>query len=70
MGVSKIQWQRGTPREEGDYIVTLQNGTVTTDQWAVFDYKDDDVGLWRNYEDEVIAFCLIDSIKPYKEHES
>ena len=31
--MNKIDWQTGTPLEEGVYIVTLSNGLVTTDVW-------------------------------------
>lgn len=62
----EIEWRTGEPAEEGNYIVTLQDGTVDTDKWVILN-DHYDIGIWENYDEEVIAYCLIESIEPYQQ---
>ena len=55
---SKINWQKGCPEQSGNYIVTMSTGEVT------FSHS-----YWEGVEenDEVIAWCPMSDIEPYKE---
>lgn len=58
-----IDWQTGTPLENGMYLVTLGSGDVTTDIWLGKDRR------WYEYDDnleQVIAWCKLSDIVPYK----
>ena len=60
--MNKIDWQTGTPLEEGVYIVTLCNGLVTTDVWLA------DPCRWYDYDNDkltVIAWCPLKDVEPY-----
>lgn len=60
--MSKIDWQTGTPLDEGMYLVTLSNGEVTTDIWLGRYHR------WYENDDnlqQVIAWCPIKDIQPY-----
>lgn len=62
--MNKIDWQTGTPLEEGVYIVTLCNGLVTTDVWLA------DPCRWYDYDNDrltIIAWCPLKDIQPYVE---
>lgn len=62
--MSKIDWQTGTPLDEGMYLVTLSNGTVTTDVWLVYPCR------WYDYDNDrltIIAWCPLKDIQPYVE---
>jgi hypothetical protein len=58
---STINWQTGTPIGFCvTYIVTLDNGIVTTDTFAFEG--------WNHYQEkEIIAWCPLKDIEPYKE---
>ena len=61
---STIKWQTGEPKENGDYLVSLKNGTVESSHACQkigggFDF----VPGSRN----VVAWCKLSDIKPYKE---
>ena len=58
-----INWQTGTPLENGMYLVTLSSGDVTTDIWLGICHR------WYEYDDnleQVIAWCKLSDIEPYK----
>lgn len=62
---SKIKWQTGEPYESGRYLVTMKDGTVSVLEWynsytgcKYWDCKT---------ESEVIAWCKLSDIEPYKE---
>lgn len=64
---SVIVWHTGTPDKVGDYIVTGK-----TDEGDVFVMEDSFMsnGVWwgcGSHSCEVIAWCPISNIKPYKE---
>ena len=61
---SVIKWQTGFPNIEGEYLVTEDNGNVTVDCWCVLEHYQ----YWAQHrDDEIIAWCKISDIKPYKE---
>ena len=68
---SVVEWQTGEPTEEGECIVTLDNGVVTYDEYCcATDSDGDDMFFWRYWdEDKVVAWCKLSNIKPYKEKE-
>lgn len=62
--MNKIDWQMGTPLDEGMYLVTLCNGIVTTDAWLA------DPCRWYDYDNDrltIIAWCPLKDIQPYVE---
>lgn len=59
---SVIKWQTGEPTEFGLYIVTLDDGSVATDEWYMFSDGDD----WRYFWNHVTAWCKLDDIEAYK----
>lgn len=61
MEKSVIKWRTGTPTELNDYIVTTKQG-VTVDAFLT------SVNQWCNLNtDDVIAWCPVSEIEPYKE---
>ena len=59
---STIKWQTGVPKEEGQYLVTTEDGEVR-DMFYSTSLK-----TWileRHFK--VIAWCKLSDIKPYKE---
>lgn len=65
-GSSKIQWHTGEPKENGEYLVTLEDGSVCRDEWREL-YCEDDIKCWVYNEGEVIAWCKLSDVKPCKE---
>ena len=63
---SIIHWQTGQPTEEGEYLVSLDDGSVCRDEWRKL-YCDDEKQGWVYNEGEIIAWCKLSDIKPYKE---
>lgn len=60
-----IQWQTGTPKEMGKYLITTNNHEVEVDMW--FGVPDEYGDHWeRHYDEDVIAWCLLDDIIPFK----
>ena len=62
--MNKIDWQTGTPLDEGVYLVTLCNGIVTTDVWLEYPCR------WYDYDNDrltIIAWCPLKDIQPYVE---
>lgn len=51
------------PKEKGDYLVTLKNGCVKFDCFAICECK----GWLINEDDSVLAWCPLSEIGPYKE---
>ena len=61
---SVIKWQTGFPTVEGEYLVAELNGNVTCDCWCVYEHYQ----YWAQHTDrEVIAWCPLSDIEPYKE---
>ena len=65
-----IEWQTGEPKEEGEYLVTLLDGRIAVDRWLMpwpCNTEEDDISVWEMYDEEVVAWCILSNIKPYKE---
>ena len=58
---SVIKWSTGRPEETGSYMVSVGGRFVTTDYWYCLK------GKWQYWEGEVIAWCKLSDIEPYKE---
>ena len=61
---STIQWQTGEPKEGGWYLIAAYNGKITIDLWRIFPNRSG--WEYRNKVD-VVAWCKLSDIKPYKE---
>lgn len=60
-----IHWQTGTPKEMGKYLITTNNHEVEVDMWFVV--PDEYGDHWeRHYDEDVIAWCMIEDIMPFK----
>lgn len=60
-----IQWQTGTPKEIGKYVITTKHHEVDVDMWSSIPDKYGD--HWnRHYDSDVMAWCLIENIEPFK----
>ena len=60
-----IQWQTGTPKEMGNYLLTTKDYEVEVDMWLDAPNSDGDHWL-RHYDEDVIAWCMIEDIMPFK----
>ena len=61
---SVIKWQTGVPTVEGEYLVTEYNGDITYDCWCMLEHYQ----YWAQHRhDEILAWCPMNEIKPYKE---
>ena len=69
MGESIIKWYTGTPCEECLCLVTLDDGSVQFDLFTRDeDYFGNEVWGWaNNLIADVIAWCPLSEIEPYKE---
>ena len=63
---SVIKWHTGEIKEVGEYIVTLLDGTVSLDYYAIPCY-DGKLKPMNYTKDSIIAWCKVSDIKPYKE---
>ena len=66
---SVIKWRTGEPKEDGWYLVSIKSKylelQVDTDYWNAFF---DGENFWSAYDEEdVIAWCPLSEIEPYKE---
>ena len=66
---SIIKWQTGEPNLFGTYLVTLRSGIVCVDN---YEFETDllyekDTYSWQLYREEVVAWCKLRDIEPYKE---
>ena len=59
---STIKWQTGEPKERGSYLVTVEGTYETYVTCAFYNCMKG----WSHWN-KVLAWCLLDSIKPYKE---
>lgn len=63
---SIIHWQKGEPKEHGNYIVSFKDGSVGSAyfaQWAI------QPNFWEEHlKKDVIAWCKLSDIEPYKEN--
>ena len=62
---STINWQTGTPKYIGQYLITTKHHNVEVDVWTS---KPDEYGdHWRrHYDVDVIAWCEIERVEPFK----
>ena len=60
-----IKWETGTPKHPGWYLITTKHHEVKVDRWMS---KPDEYGdhWYRHYDIDVIAWCKIESIEPFK----
>lgn len=60
-----IQWQTGTPKYAGQYLITTKHHNVEVDRWSS---KPNEYGdHWeRHYDVDVIAWCMLEDITPFK----
>ena len=60
-----IKWQTGTPKHTGQYLITTKHHEVEVDRWMP---KADEYGdhWYKHYDIDVIAWCEIESIEPFK----
>jgi hypothetical protein len=58
---SIVHWQTGKPKESSAYIVTLRFGLIEEDWWNNI------IQRWTRNKGEVIAWCKLSDIEPYKE---
>lgn len=58
----QIKWQKGKPKEEGVYLVTTISGEVKTSTYMKA--KAIDFGV---FSQDVVAWCKLSDIVPYKE---
>ena len=65
-GLSAVKWQTGEPKEHGEYLVSLKDGSVCRNEWREL-YCEDYVKCWVYNEGEVTAWCKLSDIEPYKE---
>lgn len=59
---SVIKWRTGEPKDLCEYIVMLEDGEIRLDSWMSGGF-----GWCFNSIEEVIAWCPLNEIKPYKE---
>lgn len=66
---SKIKWHTGKPKEECECLVTLKDGYVVFNEYCCFTDSDGNEDFfWSRWDgDDIIAWCKISDIKPYKE---
>lgn len=58
---SIIKWKTRTPNDSGRYVITLKWKDVETD------WYDKDLGWHRYHDKDVVAWCNLNNIEPYKE---
>ena len=59
---SVIKWQTGEPKTAGRYLVQTKDDGVQISFWSSF------IQSWSLYsKSEIIAWCKLSDIKPYKE---
>lgn len=62
---STIRWQTGIPKEPGKYLITTRHNKVRIDICRAV--PDDYGNHWEyHYDEDVIAWCLIENIEPFK----
>ena len=59
---SVIKWQTGEPKESGLYLVTMKGMYETFVTYSRYSC----LNGW-SHSNKVLAWCLLGSIKPYKE---
>lgn len=63
-GLSAVKWQIGVPKESGMYLVTIKGKYSIFVQCAQFGC----LTGWSYFKpEEIIAWCKLSDIKPYKE---
>ena len=54
---SVIKWRTGIPKEVKKYVVTLNDGRVTSSSWTGI--------CWSDWNKSIIAWYPLNEIKPY-----
>lgn len=67
MKESVIKWQTGEPKETDTYLVSVR--TLTSREFITTDYYYLLKGKWQYWDKEVIAWCKLSDIEPYKEED-
>lgn len=63
---SVIKWQTGEPKESGTYLATIKGRYSIFVQYAEFGC----LTGWSYFKpEEIIAWCKLSDIKPYKEEQ-
>ena len=62
---SIIKWQKGKPNEEGEYLVQLKYGHIRINSWEKFN----DHYQWVCFNREIVAWCKLSDIEPYKDED-
>lgn len=60
---SVVDWQMGEPDEPGTYLVTTEDDIVTCDYFSCIEME------WHHWPGEIVGWCNLKNIKPYKEKE-
>lgn len=58
---SVIKWHTGEPKETGRYLITTKTGVIFEDCWYC------SINRWEKYTWDVLAWCPLSEIEPYKE---
>ena len=58
---SVIKWQTGEPKKTGRYLITSKTGVIWSDYWSC-SLKKWEIHVW-----DVLAWCPLSEIEPYKE---
>lgn len=66
---SIIEWRTGEPKEECECLVTLKNGNIVFNDYCCYTDSDGyENFFWsRGDDDDIIAWCPLNEIEPYKE---
>jgi hypothetical protein len=59
-----FEWQTGTPKHTGKYLITDKYGHNDVDYWYQTKHKEGD-GWDRHYEEDVMAWCELCDIPSY-----
>ena len=59
-----FEWQTGTPKHTGKYLITDKYGNTDVDYWYQTKHKEGD-GWDRHYEEDVMAWCELCDIPSY-----
>ena len=54
----EMKWQKGTPSEYGQYLVSTNKGNVGVDEFSGYGWE------YYNKTEQVIGWCFINNIKP------
>lgn len=64
MKESVIKWQTGDPKSVGFYLVSTAKNEVVINHVTI---DENDNFVWFSGKDEILAWCKLSDIEPYKE---